>query len=79
MIHNPFTEDPAARCIMEGRCSKNYPKPFLSETASVEGDYYVSYRRRNPKEGCEFELQARKSKVTGIVKINVDNSWIVPH
>ena len=79
MIHNPCSADPAARCMREGKCSKKFPKPFRSETASVEGDYYVSYRRRSPLEGGEFELRTRKTKNRGILKINVDNSWVVPH
>ena len=79
MVHDPCNKKPQARCMREGKCSKNFPKPFRSETASVEGDYYVSYRRRSPENGGEFEGRIRKSKVTGTTRIILDNSWIVPH
>ena len=63
MIHAPCSDNPNSECMREGRCSKNFPKPFLSETASVEGDYYVSYRRRSPEEGGEFEIRTKKNYV----------------
>ena len=45
MIHAPCSGNADFRCRRDGRCSKTFPKPFRSEIASVEGDYYVSYRR----------------------------------
>ena len=74
MVHDPSNANPQARCMREGRCSKNFPKPFRSETASVEGEYYVSYMRRSPENGGECEGWIRKSKVTGTTKIILDNS-----
>ena len=79
MVHDPCNANPQPRCMREGRCSKNFPKPFRSETASVEGDYYVSYMRRSPENGGEWEGRIKKSKVTGTTKIILDNSWVVPH
>ena len=51
MFHDPCNAYPTAQCIRRERRSENFSKPFRSEAASVEGGYYVSYRRRRPKEG----------------------------
>ena len=79
MVHNPYNASPQSRFMREGRCSKNFPKPFRLETGSFECDYNVSYRRRSPEIGGEFEGRVRKSKVTGTTKIILDNLWVVPH
>ena len=73
MIHDPCNANPTDRCISEERCSKNFPKPIRSETASVEGDYYVSYGGEALQRG-EFQDRARKIKVTGTTMIILDNS-----
>ena len=74
IVHDPCDASPQARCMKKGRCSKNFPKSSRSETASAEGDYYVSYRRRSPENGDKFKDRIRKSKVTGTTKIILDNS-----
>ena len=79
VIHSPCLDNPSSRCMRERRCSNYFPKPFRSETASIEGDYYVSYKRRNPEEGGEFEVQTKKSNVPGILKMAMDNSLVGPH
>ncbi len=79
MIHDPCNANPAARSMREGRSSQSFPKPFRSETASVEGDYYVSYRRWSTEEGVNSRFILKKSKVTGTVKMILDNSWVVPY
>ena len=65
--------------MREGRSSKNFPKPFRSETAPIEGHNYVSYMRRSPEEGGEFEVRIKKSNATGIHKMAIDNSWLVTY
>ena len=60
MIHDPCDANPTALCIREGKFFKNFPKPFRSETVSVEGNYYVSYRRRSPKEGVNSKIGQEK-------------------
>ncbi len=45
----------------------------------MEGDYYVTFRRRSPEDGGEFELRTEKSKTTRVNKILIDNSWVVSH
>ena len=79
MIHYSCTENPTARCLREGRTSKRFPKPFRSETASIEVDNNVSYRRRSPEEGGEIDFRTGKNKNVGAMKIVVDYSWVVPH
>ncbi|XP_025262562.1 uncharacterized protein LOC112637334 [Camponotus floridanus] len=48
MIHGPCGD----WCLIDGRCSKHYPKPFLEET-KMDEDAYPYYRRRN--NGTNFE------------------------
>ena len=64
MIHYTCTENPTARCPREGRCSKRFLKPFLSETESLESDNYVSYRRRSPEEVGEVDFRTGKMRVS---------------
>ena len=79
MIHALSSDYSDSRCMREGRCSENFPKPFRSETASIEGDNYLSYISRSPEEGGEFEVRTKKSNATGIQKMAIDNSWVIPH
>jgi hypothetical protein len=47
MIHGLCGEhNPTAPCMKNGRCSKNYPKPFQEET-TFDNNGFVVYRRRN--------------------------------
>ena len=79
MIHASCSDNRNSRCMREGRCSKNFPKPFRSETASIEVDNYVSYMRRSPEEGGEFDVRNKESNASGIHKMAIDNSWLVPY
>ncbi len=42
MLHGPCSD----RCIVNGKCSKKYPKTFQEET-TIEIDRYPQYKRRN--------------------------------
>ena len=79
IIHAPCSDNPDSRYMREGRCSKNFPKPFRSETDSIEGDNYKRYRSRSTEEGGESGLRTKKSGALGIHKIAIDNSWVVPY
>ena len=79
MIHAPCSNHPDSRCMREGQYSKTLPKPFRSVTASIEGVNYVSYRRLSPEEGGESEVRTKKSNVSGICKVAIDNSKVVPY
>ena len=53
MVHGPCGSlNPGCVCMKDGKCSKKYPKPFVSETQLSE-DSYPTYRRRSPEEGGE--------------------------
>jgi hypothetical protein len=66
MIHGPCGEhNPTAPCMKNGRCSKNYPKPFQEETTFDNNDFVV-YRRRNN----------RRFVTKGGVRF--DNRFVVP-
>ena len=74
MICALFSDNPDFTFMREGRCSKNFPNPFRSETAFSENDNSLSYRRRSTDKGGEFEVQTKKSDVSGILKIAIGNS-----
>lgn len=63
MIHGPCGE----WCIVNGKCSKGFPKPFREET-SMDENGYPQYRRRDT--GRIYE------KSNGHI---VDNRWVVPY
>ena len=60
-------------CMDNGRCTKNFPKPFQDSTRVTEHSY-PQYRRRCPDSGGETHLL----KVKGY-DFRVDNSFIVPY
>lgn len=70
MVHGPCgAQNPKAPCMVDGKCSKGFPKPFLAET-ETGNDGYPSYRRRKPGQGGhEATVKNRK----------IDNRWTVPY
>ncbi len=78
MIHRPCDAHTSASCFRDGQCSKRFPKPFRSETGSVEGDYYVNYKRRSPKDGGEME-EVCVGKGVDASMLTLDNSCVVPY
>ena len=67
MVHGPCgVHYPNARCMVNGKCSKGYPKEF-SETTVIGNESYPSYKR--PNNGRCFEKNGFK----------YDNRWVVPH
>ncbi|XP_062525428.1 uncharacterized protein LOC134198655 [Bombyx mori] len=73
MIHGPCgILNPISPCMVEGKCSKRYPKQLVAETITGN-DGYPLYRRRSIDDNGK----------TTIVKVNrqdieVDNRWVVP-
>lgn len=59
--------------MKDNKCSKRYPRSFLSETQTGD-DGYPKYRRRPPIEGAF----TAKIRVRG-EKIEIDNRWVVPY
>lgn len=68
MMHGPCGEAfPEAPCMVNGRCSKGYPRKFIEETTdAISG--YPSYRR--PNNGRRYRISA---------SVSLDNRWVVPH
>ena len=74
LIHGPCGHlKPNSTCMVDNKCSKNFPKHFLHET-QADNDGYPLYRRRKPGEGgFDTHLKLRGQQIT------VDNRWVVPH
>ena len=68
MLHGPCGDTyPNAPCMVNGKCSKHYPKKFCSET-TIDEDGFVSYRRRDDP-----------SKRVTINGFTFDNRWVVSY
>ena len=70
MIHGPCgNANKSSPCMVDGKCSKRFPRPFRSATQSGD-DGYPQYKRRSPDDGG----------FTGVVnRVKVDNRWVVPY
>ncbi|KAJ3520762.1 hypothetical protein NMY22_g12605 [Coprinellus aureogranulatus] len=67
MVHGPCgVENPTAVCMVNGKCSKGFPKPFQERT-TVGRNGYAVYQRRD--DGRAFEVRGRM----------IDNRWLVPY
>ena len=68
-VHGPCGRlNPNSICMVEGYCSKNFPKVFCSET-DVSIDGYPIYRRRNKSDETHFTRN----------NIQVDSRFVVPY
>jgi PIF1-like helicase/Helicase len=59
-------ENPNAPCMQNGRCTKNFPKPFRDQT-SISEDSYASTRRRDT--GRTHQVRGKQ----------VGNRWVVTY
>ena len=67
LLHGPCgTADITRACTKDGKCQRNYPRPFQTETSLVDNSY-PSYRRRN--DGRFFEQNGYR----------FDNRHVVPY
>ncbi|XP_072395207.1 uncharacterized protein [Diabrotica undecimpunctata] len=74
MIHGPCGAiNPQSPCMVDGKCSKRYPRKLTAETVTGN-DGYPLYRRRSPDD--DGRTVTTKVKRMDFV---VDNSWIVPY
>jgi hypothetical protein len=58
MVHGPCRDKngrviKGVPCIVDGKCSKDFPKKFRAETSFGENDSYPQYRRR--EDGRELD------------------------
>lgn len=75
MLHGPCGQlNKNSPCMRDGRCTKNYPRPFLRETQTGE-DGYPLYRRLQPNDGGV----SVRLKIRGGEEVIVDNRWVVPY
>ena len=78
MIHGPCGKNnPKSPCMVNGKCSKGYPKPLQKHTVHGGESIYPIYRRRHPEDGG-FTVEI-KIKDQGHKPFVVDNSWIIPY
>jgi len=74
MIHGPCgVHNTKSPCMVDGTCSKGFPKPFRRSTID-EQDAYPQYRRLAPGQGGETAMLFEATERQFIV----DNSWVVP-
>src|SRR5581483_4872710 len=67
MVHGPCgLLNPNSPCMVEGKCSKHYPREYV-ETTTINKFGYPIYRRRN------------NGRTVTNKGITVDNRWIVPY
>ncbi len=66
LLHGPYGRAaPNAPCMVDGSCSKKYPRSFLEQT-TVGQDGYPEYRRRD----SGLSVSRRDAQL--------DNQWVVP-
>ncbi|XP_057335011.1 uncharacterized protein LOC130673819 [Microplitis mediator] len=74
MVHGPCGQiNHKSPCMQDGKCSKKFPKQFVSET-ETGNDSYPKYQRRSPADGG---FTATMNTFRG--EIQVDNRWVVPY
>lgn len=67
MMHGPCgLANPKSPCMVDGRCRKRFPRPFISETSIGENGFPL-YRRR------------RTSDTVSKNGVLLDNGFVVPH
>ena len=75
MVHGPCgAQNPNSPCMVDGKCSKNFPKPLRAHTNIDETNSWPEYRRRAPNEGGRIAKIKR-----GGTEYEVDNSWVVAY
>lgn len=74
MIHGPCGElNIHSPCMIDGKCSKRYPRTLVSDTVTGN-DGYPLYRRRSTEDnGRSVTIKVRNTDV------EVDNRWVVPY
>ena len=75
MVHGPCGKvNPSCPCMVEGKCSKGYPKNFADKTIVNSNKAYPEYKRLDPAKGGRTVVVIIKHK-----EYVLDNSCIVPY
>jgi len=78
MIHGPCGNlNRKSPCMVDGKCSKKFPRPFISET-QTGNDSYPLYRRLKPEDGG-FTAKLMMKVGRECTEVEVDNRWVVPY
>jgi len=78
MIHGPCGEfNRNSPCMVNGKCSKGFPKEYIEETQTGERGY-PQYRRRKPDNGGQ-SISKRIKVNNRFLTVQVDNRWVVPY
>ncbi|XP_055948334.1 uncharacterized protein LOC129981502 [Argiope bruennichi] len=76
MIHGPCGAfNMTSPCMENGKCKKNFPKPYTNDTIT-DIDGYPMYRRRNTDNGGHTFIM-RLPNFTN--QVEFDNQWVVPY
>ncbi|KAF8771706.1 hypothetical protein HNY73_019086 [Argiope bruennichi] len=76
MIHGPCGAfNMTSPCMENGKCKKNFPKPYTNDTIT-DIDGYPMYRRRNTDNGGHT-FTMRLPNFTN--QVEFDNQWVVPY
>lgn len=79
MVHGPCGNlNKKSPCMVDGKCTKKYPKNLLQETQTGE-DGYPLYRRRKPGDGGFTAKIKMRSSSGNMQEIEIDNKWVVPY
>ena len=78
MAHGPCgCINPNSPCMQDGRCSKKYPKQYITET-QLGTDNYLLYRRRDPEDGGQVSNISMRIGGTRVDQ-EIDNRLIVSY
>ncbi|XP_073505192.1 uncharacterized protein [Phyllobates terribilis] len=78
MIHGPCGSlNKNSPCMIDGRCSKHYPRSLVQETQTGKDGHPV-YRRRKPGDGG-FIAKLKMLVGSSLQEMEIDNRWVVPY
>ncbi|XP_054746359.1 uncharacterized protein LOC129250789 [Anastrepha obliqua] len=74
LIHGPCGDiNRNSPCMIDGKCSKRFPKQLIAETITGD-DGYPKYRRRSTEDNGKSTVIKLQNQ-----GVEIDNRWIVPY
>lgn len=72
LIHGPCGDlNRSSPCMVDGKCTKRFPKDFTNDTVTHVDGYQIYRRRSTDSSG--------QSSVKTISNADIDNRWVVPY